>query len=265
MDFTEHKRGDLVYLTAPTISARHGFSTRLGGVSQGDYASLNLRVNCSDSLENVRENYRRLGQATGIDTGHMAFTHQVHGNVVRRVTEADVRRLGSDAPYEADGLVTDVPGLALICFTADCVPVLLHDPAAGVAAAVHCGWRSSVADILRVAVEAMCEMGAAPDTICAGIGPAIGGCCFQVGREVIDAADAYLGGDLDGLYRPDAGQAGKYFLDLKGANARRLEQLGLPAVNIAVSDACTICRHEIFWSHRYTGGRRGAQGALIVI
>lgn len=265
MDFIETKRGELVYLTAPTIAARHAFTTRSGGVSQGDYASLNLRVHCDDSPEHVRENYRRLGLATGIDTGHMAFTRQVHGNCVRVATEADVHRLGTPVPYEADGLVTNVPGLALICFTADCVPVLLCDAGAGVVAAVHCGWRSSVADILGVAVETMCGLGAEPARICAAIGPAISGCCFQVGKEVIDAAAAYLGGALDGLYRPDGSRADKYYLDLKGANARRLEQLGLSAANIAVSDACTVCDHETFWSHRYTGGRRGAQGALIVL
>ena len=265
MTFTENKQGELVWMTAPTIAARHAFSTRLGGVSRGDYESLNLRVHCDDRIENLQENYRRLGLATGIDTGHMAFTRQVHGNCVHVATEADVHRLGTEVPYEADGLVTAVPGLALICFTADCVPVLLCDAAAGVVGAVHCGWRSSVADILGVAVEKMCDLGASPANICAGIGPAISFCCFQVGKEVIDAASAYLGGALEGLSRPDETQAGKYYLDLKGANARRLQQLGLLEKHIAVSGACTVCEHERYWSHRYTGGRRGVQGALIVL
>ena len=265
MDFVENRQGELVWTTAPTIAARHAFPTRFGGVSRGDYASLNLRVHCDDDLENVRENYRRLGLATGIDTGHMAFTRQVHGSCVRVATEADVHRLGTQVPYEADGLVTNVPGLALICFTADCVPVLLCDSVAGVAGAIHCGWRSSVADILGVTVEKMCALGAKPENIRAGIGPAISECCFQVGKEVIDAASAYLGGALEGLYRPDETQPGKYYLDLKGANARRLRQLGLLENNIAVSGECTFCRHETYWSHRYTGGRRGVQGALIVL
>ncbi len=269
MTFTEHKAPNgVVYLTAPTIRARHGFTTRLGGVSSGDLESLNLGSNRGDDPANVFENYDRLGEATGINVRHMAFTKQVHGTEVRTVTEADVHRFGTKVPYEADGVVTNIPGLALICFTADCVPVLLCDDANGVAAAVHCGWRSSVADILSVAVGKMCALGARPETVCAAIGPAISKCCFEVGSEVIEAAKAYLGGDTAGLITskapaPDGTE--KFLLDLKGANARRLLQLGLREENIAVSDECTMCSHEKFWSHRFTGGKRGSQGALIVL
>ena len=265
MTFTENKQGELVWMTAPTIAARHAFTTRLGGVSQGDYASLNLRVHCDDSLENVRENYRRLGLATGIDTGRMAFTRQVHGNCVRVATEADVHRLGTEVPYEADGLVTNVPGLTLICFIADCVPVLLCDEKNGVIAAVHCGWRGSVADILGVAVEKMRSLGAETDSIAAAIGPSIGRCCFEVGGEVIEAAASLLGEALDDLCRPEAGRPGKFFLDLRGVNRRRLLQLGLRAEAVAVSDECTKCSHEKYWSHRYTGGQHGSQAALIML
>jgi len=264
MTFTEHKSPNgVVYMTAAAIRVRHGFSTRLGGVSRGDLAGLNLGSNRGDEQARVFENYRLLGEATGIDVHHMAFTKQVHGNEVRIVTEADVHVFGTEIPYEADGVVTDVPGLALICFTADCVPVLLCDDRNGVAAAVHCGWCSSVSDILGNAVAKMCALGAEPEQICAGIGPAISECCFEVGEEVIAAADAYLGGATNGLYVP--GNPGKYYLDLKHANARRLLQLGLQERNIAVSDECTFCSHEKYWSHRYTKGQRGSQGALIVL
>ena len=174
MIFTEHKAPNgVVYQTAPTIKARHAFSTRFGGVSSGHLASLNLGSNRGDAQENVFENYRLLGEATGIDVYRMAFTKQVHGSVVRVVSEADVHKFGTDVPYEADGVVTNIPGLALICFTADCVPVLLADEKNGVIAAVHCGWRSSVADILGSAVGEMCALGAQTETICAAIGPAI--------------------------------------------------------------------------------------------
>ena len=264
MTFTERRHPNgVVYMTAPTIKAKHAFSTRFGGVSSGHLASLNLGSNRGDAQENVFENYRLLGEATGIDVYHMAFTKQVHGSAVRVVSEADVHRFGTDVPYEADGVVTNIPGLALICFTADCVPVLLCDDKNGVIAAVHCGWRSSVADILGNAVGEMCALGAQTESICAAIGPAISKCCFEVGGEVIGAAQSYLGGDLDGLYTP--GNPGKYYLDLKGANARRLLQLGLREENIAVSDECTVCSHEKYWSHRYTKGARGSQGALIVL
>lgn len=266
MTFTEHKHPNgVTYMTASTIRVRHAFSTRLGGVSTGYLASLNLGSNRGDVPENVFRNYDLLGEAVGIDIHRMAFTKQVHGAEVRVAGEADIHEFGTDVPYEADGLVTNVPGLALICFTADCVPVLLCDDVHGVIGAVHCGWRSSVADILGVAVEKMYDLGAQPEQLCAAIGPAIGKCCFEVGGEVVEAAERYLGGDTAGLYVPETGREGKYLLDLRGANARRLQQLGVREENIAVSDECTVCAHDRYWSHRYTRGQRGSQGALIVL
>ena len=266
MTFTEHSAPNgVLYLTAPTIPFRHAFTTRIGGVSTGDQAGLNLSVNRDPDFAHVAENYRRLGEATGIDVGHMAFTKQVHGAVVRTVTGADAHVLGEPMPYEADGLVTNEPGLALICFTADCVPVLLCDQRHGVIAAVHCGWRSSVADILGNALSAMQALGALSEDVSAAIGPAIARCCFEVGGEVIDAVERWLGGGASDLYAPAEGREGKYFLDLKGANARRLRQLGVPAEAIAVSDDCTFCLPDKYWSHRYTHGKRGNQGALIVL
>lgn len=265
MDFIENSRNRLVYMTAPSIRVRHAFTTRIGGASTGALAGLNLGTARGDEPENVRENYRRLAEATGIDTFRMAFTRQIHGNTVRRVGLEDIHELYTPVPYEADGLVTNERGLALICFTADCVPVLLCDEHAGVIAAVHCGWRSSVADILGNAVEQMCGLGARRESICAGIGPAISRCCFEVGGEVIGQVEKYLDGDCEGLWQPEPGAEGKFMLDLKGANARRLVQLGLRPENIAISGECTKCSHEKYWSHRYTGGNRGSQGALIVL
>lgn len=265
MDFIENSKNGLVYMTAPCISARHAFTTRMGGASTGTLASLNLGTARGDEPENVRENYRRLALATGIDTLRMAFTRQVHGNRVQRVGIEDIHELFTPVAYEADGIVTNERGLALICFTADCVPVLLCDERAGVIAAVHCGWRSSVADILGNAVAQMRELGARPESICAGIGPAISRCCFEVGGEVIEQVEKYLGGDCRGLWQPEPGVEGRFMLDLKGANARRLTQLGLRRENIAISGECTKCSHEKYWSHRYTGGSRGSQGALIVL
>ena len=266
MDFSEHTAPNgVLYLTAPTVACRHAFTTRIGGVSTGDQAGLNLSVSRDASFAHVAENYRRLGEATGIDVQRMAFTKQVHGAVVRTVTGADAHVLGDPMPYEADGLVTNEPGLALICFTADCVPVLLSDQRHGVIAAVHCGWRSSVADILGNALSAMCALGAHPADVSAAIGPAISRCCFEVGGEVAEAVERYLGGDAAGLYAPAEGREGKFFLDLKAANARRLRQLGVPEEALAVSDDCTYCLPDKYWSHRYTKGRRGNQGALIVL
>ncbi len=265
MQFQEHKHPNgVVWMSAPVISLRHGFSTRFGGVSTGMLESLNLGSNRGDKPENLLENYRRLGEALGFDHLNMALTHQVHGNTVRTVTQRDAHIFGTPVPYEADGIVTDVPGLALICFSADCVPVLLCDTKNGVAGAIHCGWRSSVADILGQAVSAMTALGAEAEALCAAIGPAIGYCCFEVGSEVIEAAESYVG-TLDGICRPNPQSGGKYFLDLREANARRLVQLGLRRENIAVSTECTVCSHDKYWSHRYTRGQRGVQGAVIML
>ena len=265
MNFTEHEKGGVVWLTAPVISAVHGFSTRFGGVSAGGFASLNLGYGRGDPAENVTENYRRLGAAIGFDAMNAAFTKQVHRAEVRVVTDADRRAPYAPAAFEADGLVTNVPGLPILAFTADCVPVLLHDPVAGTAGAVHCGWRSSVADILGAAVEKMCGLGSDPGNIRAAIGPAIGACCFETDADVPEAVARYLGGDTEGLVRSDE-RAGKFWVDLKNANRRRLLQLGLEPAHVAVSDACTVCENHRYWSHRAArGGERGSQCCVIVL
>lgn len=264
MTFTEHNSNGLVYLTAPTITARHAFTTRYGGVSEGAFASLNLSFGRGDPSENVLENYRRLGAALGIDPFSAAFTKQVHGVNVRVVTDADRVSPLDPAPCAADGLVTNVPGLPIFCFVADCAPVLLHDAAHGVAAAVHCGWRSSVDDILGVTAEKMISLGAVPEDIHAAIGASIGKCCFETDGDVPDALRAYLGADAEGFIFPDGN--GKYHVDLRNANARRLVQLGLRGANIAVSDECTVCMPEKYWSHRFVrGGERGSQCAVITL
>jgi len=262
--FAEMSYKELMYMRAPSIPYTHCFTTRWGGVSEGYLDSLNLGENRGDSEENVRENYRRLLEAMGLPEQNICFTRQVHGNEVRVVTDEDRRELYTPFRYEADGIVTKVKGLPLICFTADCVPVLLCDPQAGVAAAVHCGWRSTVADILKNAVEKMVELGAIPEDIRAGIGPAIDLCCFETGPEVPEAVGKLLGGDAEGVCFP-VKNGEKFMVDLKEANRRRLLQLGLEAKNISVSDECTSCNSDRYWSHRKTNGQRGSQAALIVI
>ncbi|MBR2581909.1 MAG: peptidoglycan editing factor PgeF [Oscillospiraceae bacterium] len=261
--FIENNENGLVYMSSSLIGTRHAFTTRFGGVSGGIFASLNLGSNRGDDPAAVRENYRRVCALMGAGIDEAAVTKQVHGSVVRTVTEKDRHVCMSAVPYEADGLVTAVRGLPLMCFTADCVPALLCESDAGVIAAVHCGWRSSVGDILKNAVEALCDLGAQKEKICCALGPAIGRCCFETDDDVPDAVSAYLGGDTEGLFVRRAD--GKTLVDLRGANRRRLIQLGLRGENIDVSDECTVCRHDKYWSHRYTRGQRGSQAAVIVL
>lgn len=261
--FVEKREGELVYMSSTLIPARHAFTTRYGGVSTGIFTSLNLGSNRGDDPKAVRENYRRVCKLMGAEIDECAVTKQVHKADVRIVTEKDRHVCMSEVPYEADGIVTAVRGLPILCFVADCVPALLCDSVHGVIAAVHCGWRSSVQDILGNAVEKMGSLGARPETICAAMGAAIGACCFETDADVPEGISAYLGGDTEGLWtlRED----GKYLVDLRAANRRRLLQLGLRAENIDVSHECTVCSHEKYWSHRWTKGQRGSQAAAIVL
>lgn len=261
--FKEINDNGLILMCSDKIKARHGFTTRFGGVSTGDFESLNLGSNRGDEPEAVRENYRRLCAVFGAGPDDCAVTKQVHGKEVRIVTEADRHVCMTPVPYEVDGIVTAVKGLPIMCFVADCVPVLLHDPVNSVAAAVHCGWRSSVSDILGEALEKMCSLGAKPENICAAMGAAIGKCCFETHDDVPRAIDVYIGADAEGCYvkRPD----GKYLVDLRLANKKRLLQLGCREENIDLSEECTYCSHHKYWSHRYTKGRRGSQAAVIVL
>lgn len=263
MSFKENNEKGLIYMSSDIIGARHAFTTRYGGVSRGAFSSLNLGANRGDDPEAVRENYRRLCALMGVGIDGMAVTKQAHGNEVRIVTEKDRHVCMSPAPYEADGIVTNVKGLPILCMVADCVPVLLWDGEHSVAGAIHCGWRSSVGDILKNALDKMESLGARPESIRAAIGPSIGRCCFETDQDVPLAIEKYLGGDTRGLF--DLREDGKTMVDLRAANARRLMQLGVKAENIDISTECTMCSHDKYWSHRYTKGNRGSQGAAIVL
>ena len=151
MAFTENRQHGCVYMTSDKISAKHMFTTRIGGVSEGVFASWNLGVNRGDDDAAVRENYRLAGEIMGCNADDFVVTKQVHGRIVYLATESDRYTVGSDARIECDGFVTNVKGLPLMIYIADCVPVLMHDPEAEVVAAVHCGWKSSVQDILGTA------------------------------------------------------------------------------------------------------------------
>lgn len=261
-DWLRHEESGVVYYTAPNLPARHVFTTRLGGVSAGVLESLNLSVRRGDTPEAVRENVRRLSAAADMDVTRMVYARQVHGTEVHVARASELQASEREPRFECDGFVTNEPGVPIAVFMADCLPVLLHDPVHGVIGAVHCGWRSSVADILAEALRKMTALGARPSDVRAAIGPGIGFDHFEVGPEVVEAA-ARLIGDVSPYTRP--GENGRPMLDLKGVNAARLRQLGVPAEQISVSGLCTMCMPETFWSHRATNGRRGVQAAIITL
>lgn len=265
MAFTEHYQEGLVWLSSDRIPVPHAFTTRFGGVSQGPFSSLNLSPWRGDDEACVRENYRRIFTALDLSPDRAVLSRQVHGEQVRPVTEADHGK-GLDRPrdYEADGLMTDHPGTALVIFSADCAPILLFDPVRRAAAAVHAGWRGTVADIAGKAVARMADAyGSRPADLCAAIGPCIGPCCFEVGAEVWLAISA-LGAGFDTFSRPGPAPD-KWMADLKGINRALLERAGVPADSIDVCPDCTRCSTEKYWSHRFTGDARGSQAAIISV
>ena len=260
MSIITKKVNSLEYLIAENISTPHCFTTRYGGVSTGSQASLNLAYGRGDSMENVEENLRILANALGFDPGNYVLTRQTHSDIVREVTEADCAGFCHQRYPECDGLVTNTPGLALLVFTADCTPVLLQDSVTGAVGAAHAGWRGTASKIAAKTALAMVEaFGCDPKNIRAAIGPNIGQCHFETDADVPQAILAAYGEAA----KPFIEKRGeKFHLDLKAINALALRQVGVE--NIEISEACTMCEPDRFWSHRYTGGDRGSQGAIIV-
>lgn len=242
----------------------HAFSTRLGGVSKGIYTSLNLGMNRGDEKEKVIENWNLFLEAAQIKNKEFVCGAQVHGNNVHIATGKDLRpAYGPGELIEADGYVTNERNVPLSIFTADCVPLLLEDSEHSVIGAVHCGWRSTVADIENEAINKMISLGAHPSDIHAAIGSAIDKCCFEVGAEVIEAVNRLVGDAAEFYtYKPDVD---KYMLDLRGVVKKRLIELGIPASNIEIVGGCTMCNHDRYWSHRYTKGERGSLACIIEI
>lgn len=261
MAFITTKNGALEYQTAENIAVPHGFTTRFGGVSQGHLASMNIGTSRGDSRQNVLENYRILGQAIGFAPEALVLSRQAHTDIVRQVGAAE-RGAGLFAPplSDCDALITDEAGLGLVVFSADCTPILLHDPVTGAVGAVHAGWRGTALGIAAKAVEAMGRaFGSNPADIRCAIGPNIGQCCFETDRDVPDAMREALGPTAESAIR----QVGeKYYVNLKALNALQLYRAG--AVSVDISPDCTACQGSQYWSHRRMGNLRGSQGAIIV-
>lgn len=234
---------------------KHCFTTKKGGVSEGFLAETNLSFS-RECRENVIENYRRVTDAVGIDMRAMVLTCQEHTDIVREMG-AEYRDCGfyiSDSPV--DGYVTNEAGIALCVFVADCVPILLADPKNRAVAAVHSGWRGTRAKITQNAVKMMEQKySSEPKDIIAAIGPCIGACCYEVGRDVYDEFG------VPEYFTPNAD--GKFMLDLVKANTAVLNEIGVLSVECA--NECTFCKHDIYYSHRYTKGKRGNLAAMIQI
>ena len=260
MAIVNQKLGQLEYLTAEGICVPHCFTTRLGGVSQGHLDSLNIGMHRGDEPENVARNFAILGEALDFDPKYLVLTHQVHTDVVRVVTKADARGLDNHDYPECDALITNDPGAALVIFTADCTPILLWDPVTGAVGAAHAGWRGTAMDIAGKTAKKMAEaFGCKPENLRAAIGPNLGQCCFQTDADVPQAMLAQFGPAAEEMIRPEGS---KFYVSLKSINALALRRAGV--INIEISEDCTQCQHHRYWSHRFTRGLRGSQGAIIV-
>ena len=264
MAFTRHDHSGLVYHTSDLLSGvQHAFTTRLGGVSEGMYAALNLRFSCDDARENVIENYRLLCAAIGVDAERAVPTHQLHHDHIRIVTEEDAGKLFcKPRDYEdVDGLITNVPGIPLFIYSADCGITLLHDPVSGCIGAVHSGWRGVALGILPKTAEAMCRTyGAKPENIRVAMGAGIGQCCFETDSDVPDAMRNAIGAAAEPFMER---RGEKWHIDLRGINVHRLRKIGISEEQIDLLPLCTACNPDLYWSHRLTGNSRGVQGAVI--
>ena len=246
-------------------AVRHAFTTRLGGASQGVWTSLNLGFRRGDETGAVQENYRRVAAWLGVDPARITATRQVHADTVIRVRPEDAGRgVTRPAGWECDALITDVPGVTLAAFGADCCVLLLCDPRHRAVAAVHAGWRGTARDIAGKAVAAMtAAFGTDPADVLAAFGPSIGPCCFDTHEDVPRALLTALPGELARPYiAPLVG--GKFSIDLPSINQALLARAGVPGDNVHQCRVCTSCRGDgLYWSHRRQGNERGVQAALI--
>lgn len=266
---TAHTVGELLYYTFPVLDTvpfvRHAFSTRLGGASEGTFASMNLSFGRGDDPVRVRENFDRLCGAIGVRAEDVVMSRQEHHKNIRNVTAADRGKgVTRERDYDDfDGLLTDEPGLVLCTQYADCVPLLFADPVRRVIGTAHSGWKGTVQQIGRETVERMVsDYGCRREDIVAGIGPSIGPCCFEVDEPVYTQFAAMNVWDEDCVRRAPND---KFFIDLWAVNRRILLAAGLREEHLSVTDLCTRCRPDVFWSHRATGGVRGSLAALISI
>ena len=254
------KLGQLEYLTAEGISVPHCFTTRLGGVSTGVLSSMNIAIKLDETAENVTRNYEILGSALGFEIRDLVLTRQIHSDIVRTVTRSDCNGCFHRNYPECDALITKDPGVTLVVFTADCTPLLFHDPVTGAVGAAHAGWKGTAQNIGGKTVEAMVRaFGCNPADIRAAIGPNVGFCHFETDADVPEAMVAAYGEEVNTFIQT---RGEKFFLDLKAINALALRRAGVE--HIEISDACTMCQPDRFWSHRITGDKRGSQGAIIV-
>ena len=264
-----HQYKQVEYLTFPLLdeveTVRHLFSTRMGGVSEGIYASMNLSYARGDDKEAVDENFRRIAEIFGTTPDRIVCSKQTHTTNVRLVTEEDC---GKGVLYpvdydDVDGLITNVPGILLCTSYADCVPLYFADVKNKAIGLGHSGWRGTVCRMGEAMLNSMHDaFGTKPEDVIAAIGPSICRDCYEVGEEVAEAFRQSFPEEWRFLLS-EGKEAGKYQLDLWEANKRVLLGAGILSDHLAVTDICTCCNSEYLFSHRASKGKRGNLGAFM--
>lgn len=265
----QNQSGEAEYLTFPGLSElsciRHLFSTRLGGVSEGIYASMNLSFTRGDEERSVLENFDRIGKILGVGREQFVLSHQTHTDHIRIVTKEDAGcGLTKPLAYEnIDGLITKEKGLVLSTFYADCVPIYLADPVKEVIGLCHSGWKGTVKEIGAKTVRMMQEnFGCNPADIHAAVAPSICQDCYEVSEDVIKEIQKTFQ-ETEALFYQKSN--GKYQLNLWKACEQTLLKAGLNPENIEITDICTCCNPDYLFSHRATHGKRGNLGAFLML
>ena len=257
------------YLSFPMLEKTgmviQGFSTKLGGVSQGKFATLNFTFTRGDNPDHVMENYRRMAAVLGVDEKRMVLSYQTHTTNIRLVTEEDAGKgIGKERDYkDIDGLITNVPGITLVTFFADCVPLYFLDPVHKAIGLSHSGWRGTVSRMGAVTIDKMKEaFGTRAEDLLVCIGPSICGDCYEVGEEVaLEFKKAFAKENWNQILREK--DNGKFLLDLWKANEILLKDAGVKPEHIQTTDICTHCNSDYLFSHRTCGNERGNLAAFL--
>lgn len=269
--FEEKQVGDVLYLSYPLLEqtgiVNHGFSTRIGGVSEGIFSSMNLSFSRGDDEASVRENFKRMAEAIGVEPNSLIFAAQTHTTNVRKVTAGDKGK-GILYPLDyqdVDGLITNEPGICLTTFYADCVPLFFIDPVHKAIGLSHSGWRGTVGKMGQETLRRMKEeYGTDAKDVIAAVGPSICQDCYEVSEDVIDkfkeAFDEKYWSEL--FYKKENR---KFQLNLWKANEIILLEAGVQKENIAITNVCTNCNSDMLFSHRATKGQRGSLAAFMAL
>lgn len=264
-----NEKNGVVFLTFPKLvkaGVKHGFSTRLGGVSTGVLGTMNLSFTRGDLRENVQENFRRIADAIGFEADKLVFSAQIHETELRKVTKENCGEgILRETKPGIDGLTTNETEVPLYTSYADCVPLLFFDPEKKVVAMAHSGWRGTAARIGEKMIRFMEEeYGSHAENIIAAIGPSICRNCYEVSEDVAQAfRKTFLPEQLTQIF-DEKGQ-GKYQLDLWEANRIILTEAGILPNHLDITDLCTCCNSDKLFSHRASQGQRGNMGCFMCL